>query len=263
MTFKRWTLARRIVQLAVVLLIVSPVAGLTVFSGSLAAADLLGLPLADPLAALQVVMASRVVVPGFLLSAAAVACFYLITGGRIFCSWVCPVYLIAEAVDSIRSRLGSGERIFPLNAKNWVLLLLFVVVLITGLPLFEIISPIGVFTRGVAYGGHMAVSCLAGLLLVELFLARRVWCRSLCPLGGLYSIIGRFSPVRVRFFPSRCTYCGDCASVCPMEEVLEPSLGHGALTVVSGDCTRCGACIDICPQRALQMRISANSATKL
>lgn len=263
MTFKRWTLARRMVQLAVVLLLVSPLAGLTVFSGSLAAADLIGLPLVDPLAALQVVMASGVAVHGFLLSAAAVACVYLLTGGRTFCSWICPVYLAAEAADSIRCRLGSGERTFPLAAKNWLLLLLLVVVPVTGLPLFEIISPIGMFTRAVAYGGYTAAGCLAGLLLVELFLARRVWCRSLCPLGGFYSLLGRISPVKVWFTPARCTSCGECSRVCPVEEVLEPSLNSGEVRIVSGDCTRCGVCIDICPHQALQLRISAKSADKL
>ena len=53
MSFKPWTTARRTVQLLMIALLASPLAGLTVFRGNLAAAELLGLPLADPLAFLQ------------------------------------------------------------------------------------------------------------------------------------------------------------------------------------------------------------------
>jgi len=257
MSFKRWTVARRSVQILVILLLVSPLAGQTFFRGNLAAADLVGLPLADPLAALQVVLASRIMVPAFLLSALAVALFYLLVGGRTFCAWICPVYLLTEAADSVRCKLGVGERTVPLGIKKWLLLVVLCITAMTGLPLFEILSPIGMFARAVAYGGYVAISCLSGIVLVEVVLARRVWCRSICPLGGFYSLIGRFSPTQVRYSPDRCTDCGECTSVCPVEEVLEPSLGRGARRITSGDCTRCGACIDICPHEALTMKVFA------
>ncbi len=253
MTCKRWTVVRRVVQVAVILLLASPPAGQTFFNGSLAAADLMGIPLADPLASLQVVLASRVVVPAFLVSACAVALFYFLVGGRTFCAWICPVYLLTEAGEALRRRTGLGERTAPLAAKKWSLLLVLCITAATGLPLFEILSPIGMVARAVAYGGYLALGCLLGLMLVEVTVSRRIWCRSLCPLGGFYSLVGRFSPTGIRYAPSRCTACGACSRICPVEEVLEPSLARGEPRIVSGDCTRCGACIDVCPHRALTM----------
>jgi ferredoxin-type protein NapH len=251
MSFKRWTLSRRLVQLAAIGLIASPLAGLTIFQGTLAAADLFGLPLADPLAALQVVLATGLLVPAFLGSAIGVTLFYFLLGGRTFCSWVCPVYLLTELADKLRLRLGTGERILPLATKNWLLLSIFLITGVTGLPLFEIMSPIGMTGRAIAVGGWLALVCLVGLLVIEVVLARRLWCRSLCPLGGFYALVGRLAPLRLRFHQVRCTACGECSRVCPVAEVLAPSLERGTAQIHSGDCTRCACCIDCCPTNAL------------
>lgn len=251
MNFRRWTVARRGVQVAVVALIASPLAGFTVFRGTLAAGDLLGVPLADPLASLQVLLASGVVIPSYLLSALGVTLFYGAVGGRTFCSWVCPVYLLMEFGDKLRQRCSSGNRTLPLSLKYWALALVSVITALTGLPLFEIVSPIGMAGRTIGFGSWLAISCLLGLMLLEVVLARRLWCRSLCPMGGLYALVGRVAPLRLGFHRSRCTNCGDCSRVCPVQEVLQPSLELGAAQVASGDCTRCCHCIDVCQANAL------------
>jgi ferredoxin-type protein NapH len=244
-------MSRRLVQFLVIGLIASPLAGMTAFRGTLAAADLFGLPLADPLAALQAVIAGRVVVPAFIISAILVTACYFMLGGRFFCGWVCPVNLLTELADKLRSRLGGGGLTIPLAAKGWLLLLTIGVTAATGLPFFEMLSPIGMTGRAIAFKGWPALACLAGLLLIEVVLARRLWCRSLCPLGGFYALVGRYSPLRLRFHPSRCNGCGDCRDICPVEEVLAPSLEQGATRIDSGDCTRCGLCIDSCTEHAL------------
>jgi ferredoxin-type protein NapH len=246
-------MARRLVQLTVMGLIASPLAGLSVFQGTLAAGDLFGLPLADPLAALQVVLASGVVVPAFIVSALGVTLFYFLLGGRTFCGWVCPVYLLTELADRLRVRLGQGDRVIPLATKSWLLLATVVITALTGMPLFEVLSPIGMTVRAIAFGGWLAIACLVGLLMLEISVGRRIWCRSLCPLGGFYSLVGQGSPLRLRFHQSRCTACGHCTQVCPVEEVLVPSLQQGVPQVRSGECTRCGRCIDNCQTHALTM----------
>jgi ferredoxin-type protein NapH len=239
------------VQVVIIGLIASPLAGLTIFQGTLAAADLFGLPLADPLAVLQVVLATGLLVPAFCGSAIGVTLFYFLLGGRTFCSWVCPVYLLTELADKLRLRLGTGERTLPLATKNWLLLAITGITGITGLPLFEIISPIGMTGRAIAVGGWLALVCLAGLLVIEIFLARRLWCRSLCPLGGFYALVGRWAPLSLRFHRVLCTGCGECSRVCPVAEVLAPSLERDEVQIQSGECTRCACCIDGCPTNAL------------
>jgi ferredoxin-type protein NapH len=141
--------------------------------------------------------------------------------------------------------------LLPLATKNWLLLATAGVTGITGLPFFEIISPIGMSGRAIAVGSWLALVCLVGLLVIEVVLARRLWCRSLCPLGGFYALVGRWAPLRLRFHQARCTNCGECTRVCPVAEVLAPSLERGAVQIHSGDCTRCARCIDGCPTNVL------------
>lgn len=254
MTFK-WWLPRRAVQVGILLLIASPLSGMTFFSGNLAAGKLFGIEFADPVAFLQATLASHVFLPSFLGGAALIAIFYFLTGGRTFCGWVCPVYLLTELGDKLARITGSGKRRFALSGTRWSLLVVAGVSLVAGIPLLEVLSPIGITTRAIMFHALLPLLLLFAILTVEIFVANRLWCRTLCPVGGFYAILGRFSPVRVGFRKNLCTNCGECRPVCPVEEVLEPALVDGARQIISGDCTRCGACIDVCPTKALDVSV--------
>lgn len=251
----KWTIARRVVQLAVIALIASPRAAQTVFQGNLSSGALLGIGLSDPLAFLQATVASRLFIPSFFGSAVIIAVLYFLTGGRSFCGWVCPVYLVTEIGDKLGSRIGTCRKHYPLATNRWVLAATLVLALVTAVPIFEIISPIGVLARAVMFGAYAPLLLVGAIVVVEVAVSRRIWCRSLCPVGGFYALLGRFSPLRVAFTQELCTKCGECSRVCPVEEVLEAPLVTGAGQVASGDCTRCGACIDACQPRALRMGI--------
>lgn len=253
MNFSRWWILRRTTQLATVALIASPLFGMTFFRGNLAAADLFGIPLADPLAFLQALIGGKVFVLSYLGSALLVAVFYFILGGRSFCGWICPVGLITELGDKLRRRLQSGSAVIPLTTSRWSLGVVLITVAATGIPLFEVLSPIGIIGRAIAFVSLTPLLLLAAILIVEIAVARRLWCRSLCPLGGFYSILARFSPLRVGFIEKRCTHCDDCLQLCPVDEVLTPLLKQGALQVTVGDCNRCLACVDICNAKALKI----------
>lgn len=254
MSFKWWPV-RRAIQLSVIALIASPLIGLNIFHGNLSAGELFGFSLTDPLAFLQATLASHTFVASFFGSALLVAGFYFVVGGRTFCGWICPVYLLTEMSEKLRSRFGTGERIFSLQGIRWSFTATIVISLAAGVPLFEIVSPIGITSRAIMFTSLMPLLLVLAIIVIEICVARRAWCRSLCPVGGFYSLLGRFSPLRVGFTPHLCTHCGECTQACPVEEVLTPCLADNNAQITSGDCTRCGDCIDICPTKALGVNI--------
>lgn len=249
MTVNRWRLARRSVQLLTVVLLATPAMGWHFFEGTLGSASLLGLKLSDPLAALQILLLTGSLTLQVVLGVSTVVVFYWLLGGRSFCGWICPVHLLTDLTDRLPGR-GSLKRWG--NGWKWGSLAVMVILsLVLGLPAFETLSPIGISGRALSFGPGSEISVLVLIVLAELFLIRRVWCRSLCPLGAVYAGLGRISPLKVVYHSELCTHCGRCQQVCFVPEVLDPPLLQGAATVQSGECTRCAACIGDCPVNAL------------
>lgn len=249
MKVNRWTLGRRCVQILVLLLLASPAFGWTFFEGNLGAAAIVGLQLSDPLAALQILLLTGSLTATMLLGTAIVLVFYGLLGGRVFCSWVCPVHLITDLNDLLPwpKRLSR----WALEWKTTALIVTAVTTVMFGLPVFETVSPIGITARALTFGISSSLVVVGLIVIAELVLVRRVWCRSLCPLGGFYSQLGRISPLAVAYDSAKCSHCGECQRVCFVQEVLTPSLESQMNMVHSGECTRCGACVGICPDKAL------------
>lgn len=249
MKVNRWTLGRRAMQLAVLGLLLSPLWSRTVFEGTLASAALFGLQLSDPLATLQLLLLTGSLPLAMLTGSGLILTVYGLLGGRVFCGWVCPVHLLtdlAEYLPGVRQRPYRG-----LAGKFVALGVTALLSLLFAVPAFETVSPIGVAVRSLTFGAGSGLLLLVLIVLVEMFWVRRLWCRSLCPLGAVYALLGRISPLKVTYAPERCIHCDRCSQVCFVPEVLVPSLDQAATRVSSGECSRCGACIGVCPTTAL------------
>ncbi|MFH0975153.1 MAG: 4Fe-4S binding protein [Spirochaetota bacterium] len=53
----------------------------------------------------------------------------------------------------------------------------------------------------------------------------------------------------VKVHKSKCTGCGACADVCPVEAIKVNDIAK----VDENECTECGTCIDECPSEALSL----------
>ena len=95
----RWLLLRRASQLLVLLaFLTGPWFGVWIAKGNLSSSLTLGvLPLTDPLLVLQTLATGHLPYSSALIGAAIVLVFYLLFGGRLFCSWVCPVNVVTDA----------------------------------------------------------------------------------------------------------------------------------------------------------------------
>lgn len=271
-----WTVARRIVQVAMLCLFAVPLiaagwgiagqyaggeepqttpADLPVW-GSLSSSHLAGIDLLDPYAALQVAAAAKDVAFTGLLWAVPVLVVYGVVRGRAFCGWVCPVNLLLEGVDWLRAKLGIAgkEAPVPRHAKIGVAAAVLLLSALTSIPLFEALSPVGAFTRALLFGSFLGVWTLIAIVIAELFWARRVWCRALCPLGGFYQAVGVVGLLSVKIDHEACVACDRCKARCLCApEILEPALAGRENRVAAGDCMLCGRCVEACPTHALSI----------
>lgn len=244
--------------------------------GSPWSARIAGQTLTDPLAVAESWVASRsgtdVLWAGLLIPLVATLLL-----GRVYCSWICPGGLLFDVGAKIRSLLGfleikPGRARVPKATKYAVLAAGLGLVFWYGMPFLHSIYPPALMGReayllvganfdraeqgslDLALEGLGAASVfLLALVAVEVFLAPGLWCRSLCPGGAIYSLLGKFRLVRIRRDIDRCDPCGLCNTACP--RALMPMQDKTGM-----ECDSCGLCIDVCPDRAIKFHVSLTSS---
>jgi ferredoxin-type protein NapH len=250
----RWLLARRASQFFfLALFLVGPLAGIWIVEGTLISSRTLDiLPLSDPFALLQSLVAGHLPASTALLGAAIVVAAYVVVGGRVYCSWVCPINVVTDAADWLRRRLGLAKGWQPRRSTRlWVLAMALAVSAATGTIAWEFVNPITLLHRGLLFGLGFAWAAVLAVFLFDLAVSRHGWCGHICPVGAFYGLIGRASVVRVSA-PGRtaCDDCMDCFAVCPEPHVITPALKGAPAgrspVILSADCTNCGRCVDVC-----------------
>lgn len=240
--------------------------------GSLTATTWFGvLPIADPLAALEVSLASRawhsdaILGAGVLLAAAVLL-------GPVFCGWVCPLGLVLDLAQAARRRVmrwlgrrvprGSPRPGASRAMRYFVLGGVVGFALLAKVPMYQAVSPINVVGWSLLFVSGSALWFVLGLVVLEIAFPR-LWCRSLCPTGALYDLVGRGA--RLRIWVNQHTAgrlrCRQCSVHCPMGiRVMEDYTLAGRSCISDAACTRCGDCIDVCPGGVLRLGFRAASA---
>jgi len=221
-----------------------------------------GLQLSDPLAAVGQIFAGLTLYTPFLLTALIPVIFTLIFG-RFFCGWICPATFIYELNTNFsawlrRAGLKTGNRRFDRRVKYLVLGTGLVLSSLTGSVLVAGVYPPAIVGREIYYaialGGFGAGSVFfVGTLLFDLLVARRGFCRYLCPGGALYSLLGRFRIFRIQRIVENCNDCAKCNAICEFGlNPLHDDFGQ--------ECNNCTACIAICPTDALTFKVKISDA---
>ena len=256
----RYLLARRIVQVSImVLYVIANIYGINVLMGNLSSSLLMGvIPLSDPYAVLQIFATGAVLSFDVLLGALIIVLFYMTVGGRAFCSWVCPVNMITDLANYLRRKFGFNQvqkkQPASRNIRYWVIVISLVISFLMGVAAFELISPISMVHRGIIFGFGFGWAAILVIFLFDLFVLKNGWCGHICPLGGAYSLIGKFSLIRVHHNAPNCTACMKCKEVCPENQVLH-MVTKTSIPVLNGECTNCGRCIEVCDDDALNFSI--------
>ncbi|CUJ99583.1 Putative electron transport protein YccM [Shimia thalassica] len=209
------------------------------------------LPLTDPFIALQGLMAGHWPELTALIGAIIVGAVYALIGGRVYCSWVCPINPVTDGAHWVHDKLGLQKGWQPKRTTRfWVMGMVLVASVATGTIAWEFVNPISMLHRGLIFGMGFAWTFVIAVFLFDVFVSRRGWCGHLCPVGAFYGLLGSKSVVRISAVErAACDDCMDCFAVCPEMQVITPALrgkeGDTPL-ILSPDCTNCGRCIDVC-----------------
>ena len=252
----RYMIFRRAFQVSVMaLFIAGNVLGWKVLKGNLSTSKFLDtVYLADPYAVLQIFATGNRVSYEAVAGALITTLFFGSIAGRAFCSWVCPLNIVTDLAGWLRKKIhidpAARSVLLSRNIRYWAIGISLVLSMLTGVAAFEWISPVSMLHRGIIFGMGIGWTAVLAVFLFDLFVVKHGFCGHLCPLGGFYSLIGRFSLLRIKHNKEKCTLCMKCLETCPERQVL-PMVGKHTELVRSGECSHCAQCIEVCDDNAM------------
>lgn len=255
--YHRYRILRRTLQLLVLVLFIGGnVYGWKILQGNYSSGLLFDtIPLSDPYAVIQILATGFVAGTDLLIGGVLVLLIYGLLFGRIFCTWICPMNILADSALYIHKKL-KFESLIKISRKTRYGVFIFGLILspIIAIPAFEAINPITILSRGIIFGIGSGWAIVAAIFLFDMAVVRYGWCGHLCPVGAFYALVSRFSAVKVLHNADNCTNCGKCFKVCHEAQVLDIiNLESGIIK--SPECTICLRCVEICDDNALELSL--------
>lgn len=189
-----------------------------------------------------------------------VLCLYTIIFGRFFCGFACAFGSLGDGVHAlyvwICKRIKkkpvkmSEKAAFKLALVKYVVLALIVLLCYGGVyTKAQGTSPWDVFSMihagNLKLGGYIPGLIILLLILAGMCVQERFFCRFLCPMGAVFSLLPVLPFFSLHRDRENCIKgCSACTKRCPADVELPEA---GAIAV-SGDCFQCQKCIDTCPK---------------
>ena len=247
-------------------------------SGTLSAFGYRTISAICPLGSIEALLASRTFVPRVLVSLAVLFVLAVLLG-RVFCAWICPVPLlrkwlvgreksngngaavIGEGIATLDLHLQASPSKVVFDSRHFVLGGALISTAIFGFPVFCLVCPIGLafatligIWRLLQYNEPTWTLVIFPAVLVLELVVFRKWCKKICPLGALISLLSSLNVfVRPKVDESTCLRsaeginCIICKHVC----VEEIDLHHVKESQPLSECTKCRDCSDACPVNAI------------
>lgn len=192
-------------------------------------------------------------------------CLYTIVFGRFFCGFACAFGTLGDFVREFyvwickkvkRKSVGISDSI---NKRLSVIkyFILTIIILLCFAGVYSGIkgwSPWDVFFMIIA--GNLKISGYVPALIILLFIivgmavCERFFCRFLCPMGAVFSILSVLTFFSISRNREQCIKgCSGCTKVCPSKIEL-PDLKED---IQPGDCFMCQKCMNICPKQNVKL----------
>lgn len=209
------------------------------------------------------------------LAAAIVIIPATVIAGRFFCGWMCAfgsftdfIYRISQKIFHKKIRI-SEKWDGRMKFLKYVVLLLMVVASWTfGAAFYQSANPWDVFGMVATVGKAPALSYVVSNLTVgfAVFLliiaasafSERFFCRYLCPMGAVFSLVSRPKIVKIEKPSANCGNCRACTNRCAMGIPL-----YRMDSVDNGECIGCMKCVSVCPRRNVGVTVSGGDVRPL
>jgi polyferredoxin len=177
---------------------------------------------------------------------------------RSFCGVLCPFGALQELFARIGKKLFKKRLVIPaaidkpLRYLKYVILGLTVVMAwIFGSLWMAPYDPYSAYGHITAVAASIAEDpaaivgfALLAITIIGSLLYDRFFCKYLCPMGGLYAIIGKLSPTKVVRNKDVCINCSLCTKACSMNIDVAK-----ADKVTHAECINCNECVVACPKK--------------
>lgn len=188
-------------------------------------------------------------------------CAYTILFGRFFCGYACAFGTLGDAVRALYVWICKKIKRKPITLKkSWTKLLFYLKYVI--LAVIVILCFIGVYSEihgwnpwdvfSMIHAGNFRLgSYMIGVLLllgiiIGMAFCERFFCRFLCPMGAVFSLLPVLPVFSVRRKKENCIKgCSACQKCCPSDL----SLPEDGSWEVNNDCFQCQKCLVICPKK--------------
>jgi polyferredoxin len=180
--------------------------------------------------------------------------------GRIWCTF-CPFMIYGEITQK------TTQKLFPnYKLRSWPRQLLdrwagwFLFGLFTLILLWEELWDL----PNTAYlSGWLLILITAGAMICSALFERRLWCRYLCPIGGMNGLFAKLSMLELRAQQGICSascntyhcYKGGPAEGEGQDTSGCPVYSHPAQLQDNKDCVLCMTCLKACPHRSVELNL--------
>jgi len=181
--------------------------------------------------------------------------------GRFFCGWMCSfgfmndiLYTLSSKIFKFKFKVDTKTDRILKSLKYVVLVFILIFVWTLGISALNNLNPWNAFAQITNFKDAIFTYALGfvvlALIAIGAMFIERFFCRYLCPLGAVFSIVSKLKLFKINKPNEKCGKCRLCTNKCSMGIEL-----YKVNKVNSGECIACLKCLDVCPRKNTNLSV--------